>query len=377
MRATPSEVEPAAMATPEMFDAISPEPVAASETLRLISLVVAVCSSTAEAMVVWMSLIRPMTAEIWPMASTAPVGVDLDRLDPLRDVLGGLGGLLGELLDLVGDDREALAGLAGAGGLDGRVERQQVGLLGDRGDDLDDLADLGGRLAELGDGAVGRARPPTTASVATRAASLAFWAISRIEAPISSAPVATVCTLRETCSAAAATTWAWALVSSAEAAIWDEESDTSTADDARVSAVRRMPLTTVAMFSTAVLSAPAIWPASSRELTGTRVLRSPAATSSRPARTRSRSLTSRPDTRHARRAPSSRASRATMIVVRWVAARVSSMLALLATTCSSTAARSLSSVVAISKKMSHFGPPETLSPRSSLPSRQSVKIWSL
>jgi hypothetical protein len=36
-----------------MFAAISPEPSAASETLRPISLVVAVCSSTAEAMVVW------------------------------------------------------------------------------------------------------------------------------------------------------------------------------------------------------------------------------------------------------------------------------------------------------------------------------------
>ena len=41
----------AAEATPVMLDAISPEPVAASVTLRLISLVVAVCSSTAEAIV--------------------------------------------------------------------------------------------------------------------------------------------------------------------------------------------------------------------------------------------------------------------------------------------------------------------------------------
>ena len=36
-----------------MLAAISPDPVAASATLRLISLVVAVCSSTAEAMVSW------------------------------------------------------------------------------------------------------------------------------------------------------------------------------------------------------------------------------------------------------------------------------------------------------------------------------------
>ena len=36
-----------------MFWAISPDPVAASATLRDISLVVAVCSSTAVAMVIW------------------------------------------------------------------------------------------------------------------------------------------------------------------------------------------------------------------------------------------------------------------------------------------------------------------------------------
>ena len=48
----------------------------------------------------------------------------------------------------------------------------------------------------------------STAEPATRAASFAFCAISRIDAPISSAPVATVCTLRETCSAAADTTFA-------------------------------------------------------------------------------------------------------------------------------------------------------------------------
>ncbi len=51
-----------------MLSAISPEPVAASVTERVISLVVALCSSTAEAMVAWMSLIWAMTAEISPMA---------------------------------------------------------------------------------------------------------------------------------------------------------------------------------------------------------------------------------------------------------------------------------------------------------------------
>ena len=53
----PSLVLEAAEATPTMFWAISVLPLAASPTLREISLVVAVCSSTALAMVFEMSLI--------------------------------------------------------------------------------------------------------------------------------------------------------------------------------------------------------------------------------------------------------------------------------------------------------------------------------
>jgi hypothetical protein len=68
----PSVVLRAACATPETFWAISLLPWAASATLRLISPVVAVCSSTAEAMVFWMSLIWLMILPICPMASTAP-----------------------------------------------------------------------------------------------------------------------------------------------------------------------------------------------------------------------------------------------------------------------------------------------------------------
>ena len=59
----------AAWATPVMFCAISLAPLAASATLRLISLVVAVCSSTALAIVFWMSLIWSMiVADLrrWP-----------------------------------------------------------------------------------------------------------------------------------------------------------------------------------------------------------------------------------------------------------------------------------------------------------------------
>ena len=58
-----------------------------------------------------------------------------------------------------------------------------------------------------------------TARAATWAASLALWLISRIDAPICSAPAATVATLRLTSSAAAATTPDCAEVSSAEAEI--------------------------------------------------------------------------------------------------------------------------------------------------------------
>jgi hypothetical protein len=47
----------AACATPEMLAAIAVAPLAASATLRVISLVVAVCSSTPLAIVVWVSLI--------------------------------------------------------------------------------------------------------------------------------------------------------------------------------------------------------------------------------------------------------------------------------------------------------------------------------
>jgi len=58
-----------------------------------------------------------------------------------------------------------------------------------------------------------------TAFLATRAASLAFLAISRMELCICSPPAATVATLRETCSLAAETTFACVAVSSALPAI--------------------------------------------------------------------------------------------------------------------------------------------------------------
>src|SRR5689334_7174311 len=56
-----------------MFDAIWLVLAAASLTLRLISLLVAVCSSTAAAMVVWYWLTFAMISAIVAMASTARV----------------------------------------------------------------------------------------------------------------------------------------------------------------------------------------------------------------------------------------------------------------------------------------------------------------
>ena len=204
----PSVVLRAAWATPVMFWAISLLPLAASATLRQISLVVAVCSSTALAMVFWMSLIWLMILPIWRDGLDRALGVALDRLDLLADVLGGLGGLLGQFLDLVGDDGEALAGLAGAGRLDGGVSASRLVCWAMEVITLMTLpisALLSPSLATV----ALVVSATLTAAVATLAASLAFLAISLMLAVISSAPVATVWTFLLTCSAAAETTLAW------------------------------------------------------------------------------------------------------------------------------------------------------------------------
>jgi hypothetical protein len=68
---TPSVVVSEAEATPTMLRAISVAPVAASAMLRPISWVVAVCCSTAAAIVVRNWSIRAMTCEISVIAVTA------------------------------------------------------------------------------------------------------------------------------------------------------------------------------------------------------------------------------------------------------------------------------------------------------------------
>ena len=83
-----------------------------------------------------------------------------------------------------------------------------------------------------------------TACAATRAASLADWAISRIDAPISSAPAETVCTFRDTCSAAAETTPACTDVSSAPPAMCCEDAASCSNADATAAAEVATPSTT-------------------------------------------------------------------------------------------------------------------------------------
>jgi hypothetical protein len=125
-----------------------------------------------------------------------------------------------------------------------------------------------------------------TAFDATLAASLAFWAISRMDMPISSAPAATVCTLRDTCSAAAATRLAWPLASQVPAAICALTLVSVSDDDASAVAVSSIIRTVVRMLPIARLTALAMVPTSSREDTATSAPRSPSATAPSASETR-------------------------------------------------------------------------------------------
>jgi hypothetical protein len=188
-----------------MLPAISLLPVAASLTLRFISAVVAPCSSTAEARVSWKSLISPMMPAIPVIAVVAPA-VSAWIASTRRAMSSvALAVSWASSLTSFATTARSLPGLAGPGGLDRGVEGQQVRLLRDRGDGLDHLADSLRGDAELAH-RPRRLLRGCTAVPATRAASEAFWAISLVEAPISSDPEATVCTLWEIWSAAVATT---------------------------------------------------------------------------------------------------------------------------------------------------------------------------
>ena len=156
MLLAPSVVLRAAWATPVMFWAISLLPLAASATLRLISLVVAVCSSTALAIVFWMSLIWLMILPIWPMASTAPlVSVWIASILWLMSSVALAVCLASSLTSLATTAKPLPASPARAASMVAFSASRLV-CWAMRRDDLDDVADLGAALAELGDGGVGR-----------------------------------------------------------------------------------------------------------------------------------------------------------------------------------------------------------------------------
>jgi hypothetical protein len=117
-----------------------------------------------------------------------------------------------------------------------------------------------------------------TAVAATLVASPALWAISRTLAFISSTAVATVCTFELTCSLAAETTLAWAAVSSAFAPICADTAASSDDEPPRVVAFPVIEPIAADRLSSAVFSAAAIWPASSRVSSSSRSVRSPRAT---------------------------------------------------------------------------------------------------
>jgi len=100
-----------------------PAPVAASLVLRVISWVVALCSSTAAAMVAEMSLIWLMTPLIVPIASTGAFGVGLNGVI-LRLMSPWLWPSVWRVLHFIGHHGKAFAGVSGAGGFDGGVQGQ-------------------------------------------------------------------------------------------------------------------------------------------------------------------------------------------------------------------------------------------------------------
>jgi hypothetical protein len=87
------DVPRAASATPAMLCVISSDPLAASATFLVISLVVALCSSTAVAMVLEMSLDLVDDSGDAADGVDCALGVGLNGGDFAADVLGGLRGL--------------------------------------------------------------------------------------------------------------------------------------------------------------------------------------------------------------------------------------------------------------------------------------------
>ena len=224
-------LESAEVATPVMFAAISPDPAAASATPLLISFVVAVCSSTADAIVSWKSLIDAMIAEISPIAATAPVvsvwiAATRRAISPVARAVSCASSLTSPATTanpLPASPARAASIVAFSANKFVCSAMLVITLT---------TSPISCELTPNFETVSFVAAATPVARFATFAASFAFWAISRIDAPICSAPAATACTLRLTCSAAAATTPACTLVSCDPAATCDVDADSSSADDA-------------------------------------------------------------------------------------------------------------------------------------------------
>ena len=237
-----------------MFCAISPEPLAASCTDRDISWVVAVCSSTALAMVSWKSLIEPMISLIRPMAPTAPaVSPWMASTRRAMSSVAVAVSCASSFTSLATTAKPLPASPARAASIVAFSASRFV---------CSAMLVIAFTTAPISCDDVPSfvivtvvASASATAVAATRAASFAFCEISRIDAPICSAPAATVPTFRDTSSAAEDTTPDCALVSSADAEISAEDADSSSDDAATASADAATEPSTVRILATAVSSA--------------------------------------------------------------------------------------------------------------------------
>lgn len=148
------------------------------------------------------------------------------RRNARSDVAGGACGLLRQFLVIDSDHGEALSGLADAG-------RLIVAFSGSRlvcyATEVRALSSSWiCELLESSWAVVAVAGPsPSSVRPTTRAASLAFWLTSWIDALVSCVPVATVCTSEETRSAAADTAPAWLAKGYAEPLLSAEVADSS------------------------------------------------------------------------------------------------------------------------------------------------------
>ena len=140
-RAAFSSVSDAIRTTPFIISVTDCAAVAACPTDRLISCVVALCSSIAAAIAVDTWSISPILPPILATAFAVSSGRTLDLGDLLADVLGRFRGLTGKLLHLGRDDGKAPAGFACARCLDGGIQCKKVGLARDISDQRGDLSD--------------------------------------------------------------------------------------------------------------------------------------------------------------------------------------------------------------------------------------------